>query len=91
MQRQKASHRAAKQMISFSLGTRRIRLRRRRVLRGVCGIFTAVLKNPLNRIVSPGRVSECGKIKTDEPRTLDFSGVRGFLVTNVCIVQRSAA
>lgn len=28
-------------------------------------------------------------IKTDEPRTLDFSGVRGFLVTNVCIVQRS--
>ena len=33
----------------------------------------------------------CGVIKTDEPRTLDFSGVRGFLVTNVCIVQRSAA
>ena len=33
----------------------------------------------------------CGAIKTDEPRTLDFSGVRGFLVTNVCIVQRSAA
>lgn len=32
-----------------------------------------------------------GEIKTDEPRTLDFSGVRGFLVTNVCIVQRSAA
>ena len=32
-----------------------------------------------------------GDIKTDEPRTLDFSGVRGFLVTNVCIVQRSAA
>ena len=32
-----------------------------------------------------------GGIKTDEPRTLDFSGVRGFLVTNVCIVQRSAA
>lgn len=31
-----------------------------------------------------------GTIKTDEPRTLDFSGVRGFLVTNVCIVQRSA-
>ena len=31
-----------------------------------------------------------GIIKTDEPRTLDFSGVRGFLVTNVCIVQRSA-
>ena len=24
-----------------------------------------------------------GIIKTDEPRTLDFSGVRGFLVTNV--------
>lgn len=34
---------------------------------------------------------ECGIIKTDEPRTLDFSWVRGFLVTNVCIVQRSAA
>ena len=33
----------------------------------------------------------CGIIKTGEPRTLDFSGVRGFLVTNVCIVQRSAA
>lgn len=33
----------------------------------------------------------CGTIKTDEPRTLDFSWVRGFLVTNVCIVQRSAA
>ena len=32
-----------------------------------------------------------GAIKTDKPRTLDFSGVRGFLVTNVCIVQRSAA
>ena len=38
------------------------------------------------------RFSEsCGIIKTDEPRTLDFSWVRGFLVTNVCIVQRSAA
>lgn len=36
-------------------------------------------------------LTECGIIKTDEPRTLDFSGVRGFLVTNVCIVQRSAA
>ena len=34
---------------------------------------------------------DCGIIKTDEPRTLDFSGVRGFLVTNMCIVQRSAA
>lgn len=32
-----------------------------------------------------------GTIKTDEPRTLDFSWVRGFLVTNVYIVQRSAA
>lgn len=40
-------------------------------------------------IVSP--IFEDGTIKTDEPRTLDFSGVRGFLVTNVCIVQRSAA
>lgn len=40
-----------------------------------------------------GWYSQCryGIIKTDEPRTLDFSGVRGFLVTNVCIVQRSAA
>lgn len=28
-------------------------------------------------------------IKTDEPRTLDFSGVRGFLVTNMFIVQCS--
>ena len=36
-------------------------------------------------------LSNHGTIKTDEPRTLDFSGVRGFLVTNVCIVQRSAA
>lgn len=36
-------------------------------------------------------VEKYGIIKTDEPRTLDFSGVRGFLVTNVCIVQRSAA
>nr|DAL85595.1 MAG TPA: hypothetical protein [Caudoviricetes sp.] len=32
-----------------------------------------------------------GRIKTDEPRTLDFSGVRGFLVTNMFIVQCSAA
>nr|DAS59002.1 MAG TPA: hypothetical protein [Caudoviricetes sp.] len=32
-----------------------------------------------------------GIIKTDEPRTLDFSGVRGFLVTNMFIVQCSAA
>lgn len=38
-----------------------------------------------------GNPSFYGAIKTDEPRTLDFSGVRGFLVTNVCIVQRSAA
>lgn len=30
-----------------------------------------------------------GIIKTDEPRTLDFSGVRGFLVTNMFIVQCS--
>ena len=36
-------------------------------------------------------IAFCETIKTDEPRTLDFSGVRGFLVTNVCIVQRSAA
>ena len=32
-----------------------------------------------------------GIIKTDEPRTLDFSGVRGFLVTNMFIVQCSVA
>ena len=32
-----------------------------------------------------------GTIKTDEPRTPEKSRVRGFLVTNVCIVQRSAA
>ncbi len=32
-----------------------------------------------------------GTIKTDEPRTLDFSGVRGFLVTNMFIVQCSVA
>lgn len=44
-------------------------------------------------IVKSEKFSELiqGIIKTDEPRTLDFSGVRGFLVTNVCIVQRSAA
>lgn len=36
-------------------------------------------------------LEDYGIIKTDEPRTLDFSWVRGFLVTNVCIVQRSAA
>lgn len=40
---------------------------------------------------SDGGTQTDGEIKTDEPRTLDFSGVRGFLVTNVCIVQRSAA
>ena len=40
---------------------------------------------------SPAMQQLCGIIKTDEPRTLDFSGVRGFLVTNMCIVQRSAA
>ena len=44
-------------------------------------------------VTTPARSAHrrCGKIKTDEPRTLDFSGVRGFLVTNVYIVQRSAA
>ena len=41
--------------------------------------------------VAEGEYYLYGTIKTDEPRTLDFSGVRGFLVTNVCIVQRSAA
>ena len=49
-----------------------------------------------NLIDSPEKMGDwnfynIGAIKTDEPRTLDFSGVRGFLVTNVCIVQRSAA
>ena len=46
-------------------------------------------KQSIERIAKEGR--KYGAIKTDEPRTLDFSGVRGFLVTNVCIVQRSAA
>ena len=45
--------------------------------------------SPISR--RPSRSWRHGAIKTDEPRTLDFSGVRGFLVTNVCIVQRSAA
>ena len=44
-----------------------------------------------NAIFRVARRGKYGIIKTDEPRTLDFSGVRGFLVTNVCIVQRSAA
>lgn len=43
---------------------------------------------PAGLLAEPGKY---GIIKTDEPRTLDFSWVRGFLVTNVCIVQRSAA
>ena len=48
-----------------------------------------ILRMIRNETVTTG--GTCGIIKTDEPRTLDFSGVRGFLVTNVCIVQRSAA
>lgn len=44
-----------------------------------------------NAIFLVTRNGKYGIIKTDEPQTLDFSGVRGFLVTNVCIVQRSAA
>lgn len=46
---------------------------------------------PAGTGISLKSVEKHGIIKTDEPRTLDFSGVRGFLVTNVCIVQRSAA
>ena len=52
------------------------------------------MEDKILRIVRNDMVTSdgtCGKIKTDEPLTLDFSGVRGFLVTNVCIVQRSAA
>lgn len=52
------------------------------------------MEDKILRIVRNDMVTSdgtCGIIKTDEPRTLDFSGVRGFLVTNVCIVQRSAA
>ena len=49
-------------------------------------------KNLTSEQIAPeGTYPVYGRIKTDEPRTLDFSGVRGFLVTNVCIVQRSAA
>lgn len=35
--------------------------------------------------------AECGKIKTEEAGTLDFSGVPAFFVTTVLIVQCSAA
>jgi len=52
------------------------------------------MEDKILRIVRNDMVTSDGTygiIKTDEPRTLDFSGVRGFLVTNVCIVQRSAA
>ena len=52
------------------------------------------MEDKILRIVRNDMVTNDGTygiIKTDEPRTLDFSGVRGFLVTNVCIVQRSAA
>lgn len=50
----------------------------------------AVLREVLHRLEKRCSFLH-GEIKTDEPRTLDFSWVRGFLVTNVCIVQRSAA
>ena len=46
---------------------------------------------PKDLSINKSKFVSHGTIKTDEPRTLDFSGVRGFLVTNVCIVQRSAA
>ena len=52
------------------------------------------MEDKILRIVRNDMVTNDGTygiIKTYEPRTLDFSGVRGFLVTNVCIVQRSAA
>lgn len=44
----------------------------------------------INRVKENWYSMAChGTIKTDEPRTLDFSGVRGFLVTNMFIVQCS--
>ena len=52
------------------------------------GIFQ-ISKSVANQGVGDVQQELDGVIKTDEPRTLDFSGVRGFLVTNVCIVQRS--
>lgn len=55
------------------------------------GKMNGVLNLPESRKRGYQNRTGCGIIKTDEPRTLDFSGVRGFLVTNVCIVQRSAA
>ena len=55
------------------------------------GFFVQLVRFGVNALQpKPERLID-GIIKTDEPRTLDFSGVRGFLVTNVCIVQRSAA
>lgn len=58
------------------------------VLWGIDGEFSF---NVMERGTIFASTDHCGTIKTDEPRTLDFSWVRGFLVTNVCIVQRSAA
>ena len=70
--------------LPLGLGIRERRTGRQRGFIPLCRpvfLFAAGVQIPVN----------CGIIKTDEPRTLDFSGVRGFLVTNVCIVQRSAA
>ena len=49
------------------------------------------METTIDHVTDFSQIATYGVIKTDEPRTLDFSGVRGFLVTNVCIVQRSAA
>lgn len=57
-------------------------------MRGFLRKFVIIHEIGTNRLPN---ASNYGIIKTDKPRTLDFSGVRGFLVTNVCIVQRSAA
>jgi hypothetical protein len=65
---------------AFPLGTR-MTLGKRKIRRKSRDAWFSTLKS----------LRAYGTIKTDEPRTLDFSGVRGFLVTNVCIVQRSAA
>ena len=71
---------------------------RKEDLRLAAGLTTNMIANmgkgkniSMETLVRICEALNCGIIKTDEPRTLDFSGVRGFLVTNVCIVQRSAA
>lgn len=49
------------------------------------------METTIDHVTDFSQIATYGVIKTDEPQTLDFSWVRGFLVTNVCIVQRSAA